>query len=162
MSESKYSAKTTFILLFTPATLLAKSAHLPNTDIWAKVSINQSRHLFSSLHQSGNWQKVHIHRIRIHGRKKVFSKADIYSPFYTSKATGKQCTVTGYGYMGESKLLIGLGTEFRSENIPRNRLGMISVIPRKKVLIPKHSEFRGRVNSEARNGTERNEVPRKN
>jgi hypothetical protein len=57
---------------------------------------------------------------------------------------------------------IGLGTEFRSENILRNRLGMISVIPRKKVLIPKHSAFRGRVNSEARNGTERNEIPRKN
>ncbi len=29
-----------------------------------------------------------------------------------------------------------LGTEFRSEQIPRNRLGMVSVIPRKKVLIP--------------------------
>ncbi len=47
-----------------------------------------------------------------------------------------------------------MGTEFRSEKIPRNRLGMVSVIPRKKVLIPKHSEFRGRANSEARNGTE--------
>ena len=35
---------------------------------------------------------------------------------------------------------IGLGTEFRSEKIPRNRLGMVSVIPRKKVLIPRHSE----------------------
>ncbi len=33
---------------------------------------------------------------------------------------------------------LGLGTEFRSEKIPRNRLGMVSVIPRKKVLIPKH------------------------
>ncbi len=31
---------------------------------------------------------------------------------------------------------LGLGTEFRSEKIPRNRLGMVSVIPRKKVLIP--------------------------
>ncbi len=39
---------------------------------------------------------------------------------------------------------------------------MISVIPRKKVLIPRHSEFRGRDNSEARNGTERNGIPRKN
>jgi hypothetical protein len=56
----------------------------------------------------------------------------------------------------------GLGTEFRSEKILRNRLGMISVIPWKKVLIPKHSEFRGRANSEARNGTERNGIPRKN
>ena len=50
---------------------------------------------------------------------------------------------------------LGLGTEFRSEKIPRNRLGTVSVIPRKKVLIPRHSEFRGRANSEARNGTER-------
>ncbi len=30
---------------------------------------------------------------------------------------------------------IGLGTEFRSEKIPRNRLGTVSVIPRKKALI---------------------------
>jgi hypothetical protein len=30
------------------------------------------------------------------------------------------------------------------------------------VLIPRHSEFRGRANSEARNGTERNGIPRKN
>jgi hypothetical protein len=44
--------------------------------------------------------------------------------------------------------------EFHSEKIPRNRLGTVSVIPRKKVLIPRHSEFRGRANSEARNGTE--------
>jgi hypothetical protein len=51
-------------------------------------------------------------------------------------------------------ILIGLGTEFRSEKIPRNRLGTVSVIPRKKVLIPRHSEFRGRASSEARNGTE--------
>jgi hypothetical protein len=43
---------------------------------------------------------------------------------------------------------VGLGTEFRSEKIPRNRLGMVSVIPRKKVLIPRNSEFRGRANSE--------------
>ncbi len=32
---------------------------------------------------------------------------------------------------------IGLATEFRSEKIPRNRLGMDSVIPRKKMLIPR-------------------------
>ncbi len=51
---------------------------------------------------------------------------------------------------------IELGTEFRSEKIPRTRLGTVSVIPRKKVLIPRHSEFRGRANSEARNG-----IPRK-
>jgi hypothetical protein len=57
---------------------------------------------------------------------------------------------------------LGLGTEFRSEKIPRNRLGTVSVIPRKKVLIPKHSEFRGRANSEARNETELDGIPRKN
>jgi hypothetical protein len=57
---------------------------------------------------------------------------------------------------------LGLGTEFRSEKIPRNRLGMASVILRKKVLVPRHSEFRGRANSEARNGMERNGIPRKN
>ena len=39
-------------------------------------------------------------------------------------------------------VLLGLGTEFRSEKIPRNRPGMVSVIPRKKALIPWHSEFR--------------------
>ncbi len=50
---------------------------------------------------------------------------------------------------------IGLGTEFRSEKILRTRLGTVSVIPRKKVLILRHSEFRGRANSEARNGIPR-------
>jgi hypothetical protein len=53
---------------------------------------------------------------------------------------------------------LGLGTEFRSEKIPRNRLGTASVIPRKKVPIPRHSEFRGRASSEARNETERNRI----
>ncbi len=47
-----------------------------------------------------------------------------------------------------------LAPEFRSENIPRNKLGMVSVIPRKKVVIPRHSEIYRRVNSEARNRTE--------
>ncbi len=36
---------------------------------------------------------------------------------------------------------IGLATEFCYEKIPRNRLGMVSVIPRKKALSPRHSEF---------------------
>jgi hypothetical protein len=61
-----------------------------------------------------------------------------------------------------TSLELGLGTEFRSEKIPRNRLGTVSVILRKKVLIPRYSEFRGRANSEARNGTERSGIPRKN
>jgi hypothetical protein len=47
---------------------------------------------------------------------------------------------------------VELGTEFRSEIIPRHRLGTVSVILLKKVLIPRHSQFRGRTNSEARNG----------
>ncbi len=55
--------------------------------------------------------------------------------------------------MRDQELHLGFGTEFRSETILRNRLGIVSVIPRKKVLIPRYSEFRGRANSEARNGT---------
>ncbi len=39
---------------------------------------------------------------------------------------------------------IGLATEFSSEKIPRNRLGLVSVNPLKKVLILRHSEFSGR------------------
>jgi hypothetical protein len=38
---------------------------------------------------------------------------------------------------------------------------MVSVIPRKKELIPRHSEFRGRASSEARNGTERKGIRQK-
>ncbi len=55
--------------------------------------------------------------------------------------------------------LIGLGTEFCSEKILQNRLGTVSVIPRKKTLIPRHSEFPVRTNSKARNGTERHGIP---
>ncbi len=47
---------------------------------------------------------------------------------------------------------LGLVTEFLSEKFLRNRLGTASVIPRKKVLIPRHSEVYWRVYSEARNG----------
>jgi hypothetical protein len=60
-----------------------------------------------------------------------------------------------------SGFCLGLGTEFRSEKIPRNRVGTISVIPRKEAFIPRHSEFNGRASSEARNGAERNGTPRK-
>ncbi len=57
-----------------------------------------------------------------------------------------------YALQNVSKLLAGrVGTEFRSEKIPRNRLGTVSVIPRKKALIPRHSKFRGRAISEAWN-----------
>jgi hypothetical protein len=61
--------------------------------------------------------------------------------------------------MSHSKSIFGLvlATEFRSGKIPGNRLGMVSVIPPKKMVIPRHSEVYGRVNSEARNGMELHE-----
>ncbi len=59
-------------------------------------------------------------------------------------------------------VLLGLGKEFSSKKILRNRLGPVSVIQWKKVLIPRHTEFCGRANSEARNGTERDGILRKN
>ncbi len=46
---------------------------------------------------------------------------------------------------------VGLAAEFLSEKIPGNRLGTASVIPRKKVLIPRHSEVYGKVYSQAKN-----------
>ncbi len=61
-----------------------------------------------------------------------------------------------------TRIQVGLGTKFRSEKIPRNRLGTVSVIPRKIVIIPRHSEFHGRANSETRNGAEWNGIPQKN
>jgi hypothetical protein len=42
------------------------------------------------------------------------------------------------------------------EKIPWNRLATVSVILLKKVLILRHSEFRGKAISEAQNETERN------
>jgi hypothetical protein len=48
---------------------------------------------------------------------------------------------------------LGLPSEFRSEKIPRNRLGTVFVIPRNKVLIPCGSEYFGRVHSVTRNKT---------
>jgi hypothetical protein len=47
--------------------------------------------------------------------------------------------------------IIRLGTEFC---FVLNRLRTVSIIPRKKVLILRHSEVHRRVNSEARNETE--------
>jgi hypothetical protein len=44
--------------------------------------------------------------------------------------------------------------------IPRNKLGMAFVIPRKKVLIPRNSVHLGIAYSEVRNGTE--QIPWKN
>ncbi len=44
---------------------------------------------------------------------------------------------------------VGNGILF--QKIPRNILEMVSVIPQKKVLIQRHSEFCGRANSDARN-----------
>ncbi len=48
----------------------------------------------------------------------------------------------------------GLSSKFRSEKIPRNRLGTVFVIPRNSVFIE-------RVNFVVRNRTERNGIPRK-
>ncbi len=47
------------------------------------------------------------------------------------------------------------------KKISRNRLRTASVIPRKKVLIPRHSEVYGRDYSEARNGRKWKEVLQK-
>ncbi len=54
-------------------------------------------------------------------------------------------------------VLARVGNRISFWKISRNILGMVSVIPRKKVLIPRHSEVYGRVNSEARNGMELHE-----
>ncbi len=53
---------------------------------------------------------------------------------------------------------LGLATELRSEKIPRNRLGMDSVVPRKKMLIPR--AFRGPRKSLFRS-SERNGIKQK-
>ncbi len=53
-------------------------------------------------------------------------------------------------------MVIGFWTVFRSEKIQRIRLRTVFIIPRKKALIPRHSEFSGRANSKARNGKEWN------
>ncbi len=47
---------------------------------------------------------------------------------------------------------VGNGISF--QKIKRNRLGTVFVIPRKKVLFPRHSKVYGRVNSEGWNGIE--------
>ena len=92
----------------------------------------------------------------------IFSKRNSVANPILSQIEKKWITVYYITRIENEIKLVGLGTEFRSEKIPRNRLGMASVIPRKKVLIPRHSEFRGSANSEARNGTERTEIPLKN
>ncbi len=43
------------------------------------------------------------------------------------------------GKISDLRPVLGLGTVFRYEKIPRNILGSVSVIPQKKVLIPRHS-----------------------
>jgi hypothetical protein len=77
-------------------------------------------------------------------------------PIWNPVSEEQLCAASLFPKENYNVLSLGLGTEFRSEKIPRNILGIVSVIPRKKVLIPRDSEFRGRTNSEARNGTERN------
>ncbi len=48
-------------------------------------------------------------------------------------------------------MIARLGSGISLEKIPQNRLRTTSVIPRKKVLIPRHTEVYGRIYSEARN-----------
>ncbi len=55
-----------------------------------------------------------------------------------------------------SGYFLGLPSKFRSEKIPRNRLGTVFVIPRNKVLIPCDSEYFRRVHFVTRNETEWN------
>jgi hypothetical protein len=55
---------------------------------------------------------------------------------------------------------VGLPSKFRSEKIPQNRLGTVSVIPQKKVLILRNSVFIERVNFVVWNQTERNGTKR--
>ncbi len=43
-------------------------------------------------------------------------------------------------FKGQRLCLVRLAKEFRSATIPRNRVGKVSVIPRKKVLIPRFTE----------------------
>ncbi len=50
-----------------------------------------------------------------------------------------------------------VGNRISFQKSPRNRLGTASVIPRKTVLIPRHSEIYGRGYSEARNGKKQHE-----
>jgi hypothetical protein len=69
--------------------------------------------------------------------------------FYVQILLQCYCSFLSYTLLA---FLVGLAMEFCSEKIPWNRLGMASVILRKKVLIPRHSEVYGRVNSEAQNG----------
>jgi hypothetical protein len=72
---------------------------------------------------------------------------------YSTVNTNEQSVLSADHTLGQLRVRNG----FRSEKIPWNRLGTVFVIPWKKVLIPKHSEAYGRVNSDARNGTELHE-----
>jgi hypothetical protein len=57
-------------------------------------------------------------------------------------------------------VVAGIPAALRVGNrISLNRPGTVSVIPRKKVLILRHSEFCGRANSEACNGMKWNRIP---
>jgi hypothetical protein len=51
-----------------------------------------------------------------------------------------------------------VGNEFRPKKIAWNRQGTATVIPRKKVLIPRHSEVYGAEESIPKLGTERNDM----
>jgi hypothetical protein len=57
---------------------------------------------------------------------------------------------------------LGLLSKFCFEKIQWNRLGILLVIPRKKVLLPQNSVCLGKVLSLIRNETERSRIARKN
>ena len=56
--------------------------------------------------------------------------------------------------MAKERSPLGLPSKFRSEKNPRNKLGMVFVIPRKKVLLSRISVSLGMAHSEVRNGME--------
>jgi hypothetical protein len=54
----------------------------------------------------------------------------------SSRNLQEQCNIVKKTFAPVCGNELELATGFRSEKIPRNRLGMVSVITRKKVLIP--------------------------
>jgi hypothetical protein len=65
------------------------------------------------------------------------------------------CLLTAHTLVLHLPLQLGLGTEFRSQKIPRHRLGSVSIIPWKKVLIPRNI-LRSMEESIPKLGTEQN------
>jgi|LakMenEpi03Aug12_release.lakeMendotaPanAssembly.Ray.scaffolds.fasta_scaffold1288472_1 hypothetical protein len=101
-----------------------------------------------------NWEVVFLLLSIIDYYSDIFLFSDVFASnfrqdaqrdFYKTQNCTKYCKA-------QMQNTLGLAAEFRSEKIPRNRLGTASVIPQKIVLIPRHSDVYGKVYSEARNG----------